>query len=305
MRNLSMPACLAVVLLSISTALAQDKPVPDSRPALAPSAIIGKPIDQSQAAATLKDSPRHGEWVDVPMPPSSAAGDAAALLTKPIKTWVVYPERAEKAPVVIVIHEIFGMTEWVRATADQLAADGFIAIAPDLLSGKGPEGGATDSMKTEEVREAIRKLTSEEVVSRLDAVRDYALKLPSAAPKVGCIGFCWGGSQSFRYAAFQPMLQAAAVFYGTAPTKDGKPDTEMLAKVQCPVLGLYGRNDARVTTTVAATEEAMKALNKPFEQETFEGAGHGFVRQQSSTANTDAAKKSWERTVTFLKKHLE
>jgi carboxymethylenebutenolidase len=217
----------------------------------------------------------------------------------------VYPERADKAPVVIVIHEIFGMTEWVRATADQLAADGFIAIAPDLLSGKGPGGGATDSMKAEEVRETIRKLTADEVASRLNAVRDVALKLPSAAPKVGCIGFCWGGSQSFQYAAAQSKLGAAVVFYGTAPMKDSKPDTDVLSKIQCPVLGLYGGNDARVTATVAATAEAMATLKKSFEQETYEGAGHGFVRQQSSAANTDAAKKAWSRTIAFLKKHLE
>src|SRR5262249_43951516 len=161
----------------------------------------------------------------------------------------------DKAPVVIVIHEIFGMTDWVRATADQLAADGFIAIAPDLLSGMGPDGGATDSMKGDAVRDAVRKLTADEVVSRLNAVRPYALKLPAAAPKSACIGFCWGGSQSFRYATAQPGLGAAVVFYGTAPMKDQQPDKDALAKVGCPVQGHYGGNDARVTATVAATDE--------------------------------------------------
>ena len=309
MKDRTIAAFFTVALLSLHASRAQEatKPVQGSQP-VAPAKIElkGGPVDQSKAEAVLKDSPRHGEWVDVPMAGAAkeGAGEAGAA-TAPIKTWVVYPERADKAPVVIVIHEIFGMTEWVRATADQLAADGFIAIAPDLLSGKGPKGGATDSMKAEEVREAIRKLTPDEVSSRLNAVREFGLKLPSASQKVGCIGFCWGGSQSFRYACTQPKLGAAAVFYGTAPMKDSKPDTEVLSKAQCPVLGLYGGNDARVTATVAATGEAMGTLKKSFEQETYEGAGHGFVRQHSSPANTDAAKKAWGRTVAFLKKHLE
>jgi carboxymethylenebutenolidase len=320
MKDRPITAFVALALLSISPSLAQEAPKKqESAPAVpaqeslkpAPAQIEtkGKPVDQSQAAAVLKDSSRHGEWVDVPVEGGTGTGAVGAEAPAPIKTWIVYPERADKAPVVIVIHEIFGMTEWVRATADQLAADGFIAIAPDLLSGKGPSGGATDSMKAEDVREAIRKLTADEVTSRLNAVREFAVKLPSAAPKVGCIGFCWGGSQSFRYAAAQAAsgakLGAAVVFYGTAPMKDSKPDTEVLAKVACPVLGMYGGNDARVTSTVAATDEAMKTLKKSFEQETYEGAGHGFVRQQSSPANTDAAKKAWARTVAFLKKHLE
>ena len=260
----------------------------------------GGPVDQAKAAAVLKDSPRHGEWVDVPMAAAPKEGADSKL-----KTWIVYPERADKAPVVIVIHEIFGMSDWVRATADQLAADGFIAIAPDLLSGKGPSGGATDSMSADQVREAIRKLTNDEVVSRLNAVREYALKLPSAGQKCGCIGFCWGGSRSFSYAVAQPKLGAAVVCYGTAPMKDNQPDTEALAKIQCPLLGLYGGNDARVTATVAPTDEAMRKLNKTYEHHEYEGAGHGFVRQQSGEANIDAAKKGWERAVSFLKGNLE
>jgi len=306
MNSRSIIACFILALFSTSSAFAQEAPKPATpaakeTPKAAPtSEPKGKPVDQSQAAAVLKDSPRHGEWVDVPM-----AGGTAAAPSTPLKTWVVYPERADKAPVVVVIHEIFGMSEWVRATADQLAADGFIAVAPDLLSGKGPNGGATDSMKSSEVGEAIRKLTTEEVTSRLNAVREFALKLPSAAQKVGCIGFCWGGSQSFRYASEQSKLAGAVVCYGTAPMKDNKPDNDALSKIKCPVLGLYGGNDARVTATVAPTDEAMRALKKSFEQETYEGAGHGFVRQQSSPANTDAAKKGWARTVAFLKKNLE
>ncbi len=301
MNHRSLLAFCIVALLPASACLAQGEAAPA---APAPIEIKGGPVDQSLAAAFLTDSPRHAEWVDVPPPADPSAGVPAPA---PIKTWIVYPERADKAPVVIVIHEIFGMTDWVRATADQLAADGFIAVAPDLLSGMGPDGGATDSMTTDKVRETIRTLTPEAVASRLNRVRDYALKLPAASAKSACIGFCWGGSQSFRYAAAQPGLQGAIVFYGTAPMKDNQPDTEVLSRIQCPVLGLYGGNDARVTTTVPATDQAMRTLSKSFEHHEYAGAGHGFVRQQLGTngANIDAAKEAWSRTVGFLKKHLE
>src|SRR5688572_8470142 len=149
------------------------------------------PPDGETAAEAIKKSPRHGEYVDI------AIGD-----TK-IKSWVVYPERKEKAPVVIVIHEIFGLTDWVRGVADALAAEGFIAIAPDLLSGKGSGGGGTESFKGDEVRDAIRKLTTEEVTARLNAVRDYAIALPASSGKSATIGFCWGGAASFTYATNQ------------------------------------------------------------------------------------------------------
>jgi carboxymethylenebutenolidase len=237
----------------------------------------------------LKDSPRHGEWVDVPLKDSE---------TK-IHAWVVYPERKEKAPVVIVIHEIFGMTDWVRSVADQLAAEGYIAIAPDLLSGKGPKGGGTEELG-DKVGDTIRKLSKDEVVQRLDAVRDYALALPAANGKSASIGFCWGGGASFNYATRQPKLNAAVVYYGAPPDKDA------LAKIECPVLGLYGGDDARITQTVEPTSATMKALNKSYEPHVYDGAGHGFLRQQTgrSGANEKAAKEAWSTTLEFLKKSL-
>lgn len=254
-------------------------------------------MDQSLAEKLLDESPRHGEWIDIDLPDSK---------TK-LKTWIVYPERSDKAPVVIVIHEIFGMTDWVRATADQLAAEGFIAIAPDLLSGMGKDGGATDSMEVGEVREKIRQLQDDEVVKRLNAAREYGLALPSAGTKSAAIGFCWGGSATFKYAAAQPKLDAGVVFYGTAPMKENKPDKDALAKIQSPVLGLYGGNDARVTSTVEATAEAMKELGKKFTPHVYEGAGHGFVRQQLGTngVNIDAAKSAWRETIEFMRANLE
>ncbi|SRR6266545_2768688 len=249
------------------------------------------PADAEHATEALKNSPRHGEWVDVPL----AGSD-----TK-IHTFVVYPERKEKAPVVIVIHEIFGLTDWVRAVADQLAAEGFIAVAPDLLSGKGPNGGGTESFKSDEVRGAIMKLGDDEVAQRLNAVREHALAFPSASPKSGCVGFCWGGSASFAYATRQPQLNAAVVYYGTAPKE------KALERIQCPVLGFYGGDDNRVTSTVSKTDKAMKDLGKPYTHHTYEGAGHGFLRQQSGKggASKKAAEQAWAETIQFFKKNLE
>jgi carboxymethylenebutenolidase len=256
--------------------------------------------------AALRDSPRHGEWLIVPLP-DRGSGKATNPAVAPaasagIRTWVVYPERREKAPIVIVIHEIFGLTDWVRAVADRLAAEGFIAVAPDLLSGMGPGGGGTDSFQGDDARAAIRRLGPDEVCRRLDAVREGALRLPSAAPRTACVGFCWGGSQSFVYSTAQPGLGAAVVYYGTGP-----PDTESLSKLACPVLGLYGGDDARVTSTVQGTAGALAGLKKTFEPHVYEGAGHGFLRQQSGRdgANLEAARQAWAATIEFLRRHLE
>ena len=165
------------------------------------------PAGEDGAKGRLEKSPRHGEYANVPVPGAS-----------PIRAWVVYPERKDKAPVVIVIHEIFGLTDWIRNVADQLAREGFIAIAPDLLTGKGPNGGGTESVSSRDDAVAlVRNLTPEEVDARMNAVRAYGLKLPAANGKTATIGFCWGGATSFRYATVQPDLNAAVVYYGTAP----------------------------------------------------------------------------------------
>jgi carboxymethylenebutenolidase len=250
------------------------------------------PPPQESAAQALKDSPRHGEWVDLPI-----AGSETKL-----RAWIVYPERKDKAPVVIMIHEIFGLTDWVRAVADQLAAEGFIAVAPDLLSGKGPNGGGTDSFTGDSVRAAIMDLTPEEVAQRLNTARDYAIALPSAKDKTATIGFCWGGGVSFAYATVQPKLNAAVVYYGTPPRKK-----EALAHTACRVLGLYGGSDAHVTSTVEPTAKTMAELGKSYTHHEYENAGHGFLRQQSGKdgANLKAAQQAWGETVEFLKKNLE
>lgn len=276
-------ALLAVAVTCLAASLAAGQ---TTRPTSKPTLPAGGP----GAADALKSSPRHGEWQDV------ALADGTKL-----HTWVVYPERADKAPVVLVIHEIFGMTDWVRSTADQLAAEGFIAVAPDLLSGKGPNGGNTDSFPGDKVREAIQKLTPDEVAQRLDAAKEYATKLPAASPNFGVVGFCWGGTQVWNYAVRQPDLKAGVVYYGTAPKEAAE-----LAKINAPILGNYGGDDARVTSTVDATRAAMTDTKKSFEPLIHSNAGHGFLRQQDGKAgaNAKASIEAWTRTIAFFKEKL-
>ena len=251
------------------------------------------PPSEAQALAALESSPRHGEWVDIDLPGSE----------KPLRTWVVYPERADSAPAVLVIQEIYGMTDWIRGVADQLAADGFIAIAPDLLSGKGPGGGGTESAGSRDAVVAlVRSLTPEETVSRLNAAREYARALPAASGTIAAIGFCWGGGASFAYAVAQPGLDAAVVYYGTSPG-----DTDAYAQINAAVLGLYGGDDARVNATIPTAEGEMARLGKTYEPNIYEGAGHGFLRAQEDHdgANMMATEQAWPRTVEFLWQHTE
>lgn len=254
------------------------------------SAIAAVPPSAATAVEALKTSTRHGEWVDVKLADGST-----------LRTWVSFPERSDKAPVVLVIHEIFGLTDWVRATADALAAEGFIAVAPDMLSGKGPNGGGTESFKGDEVRAAIQRLTADEVAARLDAAKTHALALPSASAKFGVVGFCWGGSQTFNYAVRQPQLNAGVVYYGTGPKS-----ADEIAKVKAPILGQYGGDDARVTSTVEPTRQLMTDAKKSYEPIVHDKAGHGFLRQQDGRdgANAKAAAAAWARTVAFFKEHL-
>ena len=220
----------------------------------------------------------------------------------PIRTWVVYPERKERAGVVLIIHEIFGLSPWIRALADQVAREGFIAVAPDLISGMGPGGGGTDSTRSrDEVVGLVRALTPEVTKARLDAVCDWAIARPSATPKAATIGFCWGGGRSFAYAAQRPGLRAAVVYYGVSP------DSALLPLVKAPVLGLYGGDDARVNATIAPAQKELKRRKGAYQPHEFAGAGHGFLRQQTGRegANLAATQKAWPLTVAFLRKYLD
>ena len=250
------------------------------------------PTDET-AANRLNTSPRHGEWVDVTLSGSNV----------PISTWVVYPERSDPAPVVLVIHEIFGLSDWVRGVADQFAAEGFIAVAPDLLSGMGPNGGGTASLgQRDNVVATIRTLAADERGRRLDAVRDYALGIPAGNGRVGSVGFCWGGTASFAYAASQPNINAAVVYYGTSPE-----NTSDYAQINAPVLAHYGGNDERVNATIPPAVEGMAAEGNSYEPIVYTGAGHGFLRAQSGRegANLQATEQAWPRTLEFFREHLE
>jgi carboxymethylenebutenolidase len=248
------------------------------------------PAGAASVADRLAKSPRHGEFVTIGTGPSDS-----------VRAWVVYPERSTKAPVVVVVHEIFGLSTWVRGVADQLAADGFIAIAPDLLTGKvAPEPGS-DTVAASAATSAIRSLKPEDVQRQIAAVGQYGMNLPAAEKQYGVVGFCWGGGTSFASAvASPPGLGAAVVYYGTSPA------TASLVNVKVPVLGLYGGDDERVGATVPPADSAMRALGKRFEPHTFPGAGHGFLRQQDGKggANLAAAKEAWPLTISFFRSTL-
>ena len=246
-------------------------------------------------AATVADriarSPRHGEYAMIKTGPSDS-----------VRAWVVYPERSSNAPVVVVVHEIFGLSTWVRGVADQLAADGFIAIAPDLLTGKVANAPGSDTVAAAAATAAIRSLTTADVQRQIAAIGQYGMSLPAATKHYGVVGFCWGGSASFASAVASPSGQSAAVvYYGSAPT----PYTT-LSSIRVPVLGFYGGEDARIGATIPPTDSAMKALGKRYEHHTFPGAGHGFLRQQDGQAgaNLTAARQAWPMTIAFFRTNL-
>src|SRR5713101_5709397 len=221
---------------------------------------------QDWAKLQLAKSPRHSEWVKI------KNGN------REVNSFIVYPEVNKKATAVVVIHEIFGMSDWVQQLTDELAEAGYIAIAPDLLSGMGSKGGGTSDFDANSVRQAIQKLPPDQITADLNAVAEYVSRLPAANGKVAVAGFCWGGSETFRFATNRPSLTAAFVFYGTSPwTKENTIDKAALARIKAPVYGFYADNDMRVNATVPPAFEAMKELNKTYEPVTYQGAGHGFM----------------------------
>lgn len=250
------------------------------------------PPGNEQAPAQLAQTKLKNEYVNVPY----AGGP-------PIKSWFVYPANAAKAPVVIVIHEIFGLTDWIRGVAMQLAEDGYIAVAPDLLSGMGPGGGGTAEIGGDDAaRKVIAGLTPPEAMNRLQAVRAYSLKIPQASGKTATIGYCWGGARTFESAVAMPELNAAIVFYGTSPQNAAD-----FAKIKAPVLGLYGQDDARVNATIEPASAEMKKLGKAYEYEIYDAAGHGFLRAQGDRggANYKATTQAWPRVLAFLQKYTK
>lgn len=243
---------------------------------------------QDWARERLNTSPRHHEWVTV----THDGRDVEAFLA--------FPEVEDPALAVVVIHENRGLNDWVRSVADQLAEAGYLAIAPDLLSGMGPDGGKTsDFADSDAARTALYQLDPDQVTADLRAVADYVKALPAASGEVAVAGFCWGGSQTFRFATNYDGLSAAFVFYGTAPD-----DAAALSRIQAPVYGFYGGDDARVNATVPQTTAQMNDAGKTYEPETYDGAGHGFMRSgeapDASEANRQAREAAWVRLKSLL-----
>jgi len=246
---------------------------------------------QDWAKARIEKSPRHLEWVKVKHD------------SREVNCSIAYPEVKDKATAVIVIHEIFGLSDWVRSVTDQLAEAGYIAIAPDLLSGAAPGGGGTAELGgMDAVRRAISELPADQITADLNAVAAYVAKLPACNGKVVVAGFCWGGGQTFRFATNNKDIKAGFSFYGPMPEKD-----EDLARIQCPIYGFYGGNDARINASIPRASEQMKKAGKTYEPVTYEGAGHGFMRagedpNDKNPANKKARDEAWDRWKSLLKK---
>jgi len=249
---------------------------------LAPSSLHA----QDWAKARLDASPRHHEYV------SLKHGD------RTVQAFVVYPEVKTKAPVIVLIHEIFGLSDWAKEMADELAGQGFIVVAPDLLTGFGPNNGGSDSFPSmDATTKAVSGLDPAVVTADLDAAADYGKKIPAGNGKIATVGFCWGGGKSFAFATHRHDLSAAFVFYGPGPSD--------VTTITAPVYGFYAGNDARIGATLPATTDAMKAAGKKFDPVTYDGAGHGFMRAgeapDASPANKAAREQGFTRLVALIK----
>jgi carboxymethylenebutenolidase len=235
------------------------------------------------APQTLDSVTTHGEWVKI------KKGNET------IRAYVAYPERKTKGPAVIVIHEIFGLTDWEPTVADRLAKEGYVAIVPDLLSSKHGKSPANP----DEGRKLVGELEPDRVTADLNAAYDYVNGLPAVAKgQVGTIGFCWGGGQSFRYATNNPRLKAVVVAYGPAP------DTADLKRIQAPVLGIYGENDERINARLPEVTAAMQSDGKTFSSEVYPGTGHGFLKPGRQGSDGPQPGKAWNRILEFYRARL-
>ncbi len=222
----------------------------------------------------------HAEYVKVP-----AGRDT-------LTAYLAYPERKDRAPAVVVIHEIFGMSDFIRQTTEQLARDGFVAIAPDLLSRRGGTPASTDS-----ARKLIAGLNADTVTSDLDATVAYAKRLKAVRPdRIGVIGFCWGGGQSFRYATNNPSLGAFVVCYGPGP------DAVAIARIRARGLGVYAENDARIDAGLPDVDAAVRTYHKQYHYTVYPGVGHGFLRSREKPEVADSA---WGAIVRFYRESLK
>lgn len=245
------------------------------------------PPDEHQHA----DAPRHdavtthGEWV------TYARG------TDSIRAYVAYPERKTKAPAVIVIHEIFGLTEWEPTVADRLAKSGYVAIVPDLLSSKFGRSPAT----TDSGRKLIAQLEPDRITQDLDATISWLAAQPAVnGDRVAVMGFCWGGGQTFRYATNNPKLAAAVVCYGPAPA-----DTLAQTRITAPVLGVYGENDARINAALPEVKARLAGAGVRFTDRIYPGTGHGFLKPGRAGSDGPQVEIAWGDILTFYRTHLD
>jgi carboxymethylenebutenolidase len=255
----------------------------------APAMAQSLPPSGEQANARLAESTRRAEWVTI-----MAGSDS-------VRAWVVYPEQRENAPVVVAVHDNRGMSNWIRAVADQLAADGFIAIAPDFLSTLPVPRRDDGESDPDGVRDQIRNVDQAMRDRFIQAFGEWGTRLDGASDRYGIVGFCWGGSTVFAHAVAAPeSLGAVVVYYGGSPAPDA------LGTVRAPILGLYGEDDARVNATVPPAKAALDAAGRTFEVRTFGGAGHGFTRSQEGRdgANRRAVEQAWPLTVAWFREHL-
>lgn len=260
------------------TAATESASAVPSRSATGASGASGAESPPPDYAAKLESYSGHGEWV------TYNAEDGAE-----ITGYIAFPERPDAAPAMIVIHEIFGMSDFARAVAHDLAEAGYVALAPDLLSRAGGTTGA------DEARAVIRDLDPDGITADLDATLAYLRGLDAVSGPVGVIGFCWGGSQTFRYATNAADIDAAIVCYG------GAPDADAMARIRAPVLGVYAENDARINASLPEVEDLMKAAGKSFEPEIYPGANHGFIRSRNVP---DEADRAWANILAFLEREL-
>ena len=265
------------------------------------------PPSNNAAAARLAASPRHGEWVKLAWEPGSADS---------LMAWIVYPSTSNaRTPVVVVVHEIFGLSTWVRGVADQVAADGFIAIAPDLVS-RVRGGPSTTELSGDSARKLIAGVSTAERNRGIIASARYAMSQPSAAPRYAVIGYCWGGSTVWAHAVNGGTTgYSGGVAYYGLPYMDGAvPNRDSLAKITKPLMLLSGSKDARIGAAMPAVDSTMKALGKSYLGINYQGAIHGFLRAQNDPkpqrdeaeeqANLTATKDAWPRTLEFLRRNL-
>lgn len=272
------------------------------------------PPSAQTAAARLAASPRHGEWVKFAVEPGSK---------DTVMAWIVYPLNNPKAPVVVVVHEIFGLSTWIRGVADQVAAEGFIAIAPDFLSRVRPGGPSTEEFPAQQATQLIGQINSTERNAIISAAANFAMVQPSAQQRYAVIGYCWGGQTTFFHVINNGVkgFSGGVAYYGapymsqgqrataTAAAVPGTYIVDSLKKINKPVILLNG--DARISASMPALDSLMKSLHKDYVGTDYKGAAHGFLRLQADTgnnpaaaANLEATKDAWPKTVAFLKKNL-